>query len=70
MDNHNKPQPPLCTTCKPNIFTNKNPNVYAQKNPTTEVSTRPKKNKLDLLEKEKTPRMNFPLLQSFVRPDS
>lgn len=43
MDNHNKPQPPLCATCKPNIFTNKNPNVCAQKNPTAEVSTRPKK---------------------------
>lgn len=27
MDNHHKPQPPLCTTCNANIFENKNLNL-------------------------------------------
>lgn len=43
MDNHNKPQSPLCTTCKPNIFTNKNLNLCADIL-TTKVSTSPKTN--------------------------
>lgn len=41
MDNHNKPQSPLCTTCKPNIFTNKNINLCTEVL-TTEVPTYPK----------------------------
>lgn len=43
MDNHNKPQSPLRTTCKPNIFTNKNLNLCTDIL-TTKVSTSPKTN--------------------------
>ena len=43
MDNHNKPQPPLCTTCKPNIFANKNPNVCSEKPDHRSIHTLQKK---------------------------